>query len=50
MSRKYMTTIDTPHGPRKCLEARIDRGEGRKPLIARFGGIPLKRQSNWIGP
>ena len=44
MSRKYMTTIDTPHGPRKCLEARIDRGEGRKPLIARFGGIPLKRQ------
>ena len=44
MSRKYMTTIDTPHGPRKCLEARIERGEGRKPLIARFGGIPLKRQ------
>nr|WP_244202989.1 group II intron reverse transcriptase/maturase [Streptomyces rhizosphaericus] len=23
MARKYATTIDTPHGPRKCFEARV---------------------------
>ena len=31
------------HGPRACYEARKER-PGRKPLVARFGGIPLKRQ------
>lgn len=43
MARKHRTTIKTPHGPRRCFEARVER-EGRKPLVARFGGIPLKRQ------
>jgi group II intron reverse transcriptase/maturase len=42
-ARKHMATIATPHGPRRCFEARVER-EGRKPLVARFGGIPLKRQ------
>ncbi len=43
MARKYRTTIDTAHGKRRCFEARVER-EGRQPLVARFGGIPLKRQ------
>ena len=43
MARKYKATIATPHGPRTCFEARTER-PGRKPLVARFGGIPLKRQ------
>jgi hypothetical protein len=43
MARKHKAAIDTPHGPRKCVEARIERS-GRKPLVARFGGIPLRRQ------
>ncbi|MGO9081513.1 MAG: group II intron reverse transcriptase/maturase [Streptosporangiaceae bacterium] len=43
MARKYMATIATEHGPRVCYEARKER-PGRKPLVARFGGIPLKRQ------
>jgi hypothetical protein len=43
MADKHKTTITTPHGPRRCFEARIER-KGRKPLAARFGGIPLKRQ------
>ncbi|MEU6788811.1 group II intron reverse transcriptase/maturase [Nonomuraea angiospora] len=47
MARKYAATIDTPYGPRKCFEARIERS-GRKPLVARFGGIPLRRQRNAI--
>lgn len=47
MARKFKATIDTPHGPRKCFEARIERS-GRKPLVARFGGIPLRRQKNLV--
>jgi group II intron reverse transcriptase/maturase len=43
MASKHMTTIATPYGPRRCFEAKMDR-EGRRPLVARFGGIPLKRQ------
>jgi group II intron reverse transcriptase/maturase len=43
MARKYGATIDTPHGPRKCFQVSVER-DGRKPLVARFGGIPLKRQ------
>lgn len=47
MANKHKTTIATPHGPRRCFEARIER-EGRKPLVARFGGIPLKRQKRAV--
>jgi hypothetical protein len=44
MAARYKAAIETPHGLRTCFEARIERGDGRKPLVARFGGIPLKRQ------
>jgi group II intron reverse transcriptase/maturase len=47
MARKHKAVIDTPYGPRKCLEARIERS-GRKPLVARFGGIPLRRQKDAV--
>ena len=43
MVRKYQTRAETPYGPLKCLEVRVPR-EGKKPLTARFGGIPLRRQ------
>jgi group II intron reverse transcriptase/maturase len=43
MARKYKATIDTPAGPRKCLQVTVNRDRGRKPLVTRFGGIPLKR-------
>ena len=43
LEKRYKTTIQTPDGPRKCLEIRVLRREER-PLIARFGGIPLRRQ------
>ncbi|HLX50449.1 MAG TPA: reverse transcriptase domain-containing protein [Streptosporangiaceae bacterium] len=43
MARKYKATVDTPAGPRKCLQVTIERDRGRKPLVARFGGIPLRR-------
>ena len=40
---KHKAKIQTPHGLRTCFEARIER-DGRQPLVARFGGIPLHRQ------
>jgi group II intron reverse transcriptase/maturase len=43
MAAKHKAKIDTPHGLRTCYEVIVERG-GRKPLVARFGGIPLKRQ------
>ncbi|MFE5655615.1 reverse transcriptase domain-containing protein [Streptomyces sp. NPDC056517] len=43
MAAKHKARIDTPNGPRVCFEAHIER-KNRKPLVARFGGIPLHRQ------
>jgi hypothetical protein len=48
MARKYAATIQTPDGPRKCMQTIVDRGEGKQPLVATFGGIPLKRQKNAV--
>ena len=45
MAARHKAKIATPHGPRTCFEASVER-DGRKPLVARFGGIPLKRQKN----
>ena len=39
MARKYAATIHTPHGPYRCTQVRIDRDEGRKPLVATFGAF-----------
>src|SRR5258707_518636 len=43
MARKYKSTVQNPAGPRKCLQVVIKRDRGRKPLVTRFGGIPLRR-------
>jgi group II intron reverse transcriptase/maturase len=47
MARKYKTTTETANGPRKCLQVVIPRAD-KKPLIARFGGIPLQRKQEAI--
>lgn len=47
MAAKYQATIPTPHGPRRCFQAIVER-PGRKPLVATFGGIPLHRQKKAI--
>jgi group II intron reverse transcriptase/maturase len=39
---RYKAEADTSDGPRACYEARRKR-EGRKDLVARFGGIPLRQ-------
>ena len=47
MARKYQAVTATPHGPRRCFEGHVER-PGRKPLAARFGGIPLRRQKKAV--
>jgi hypothetical protein len=47
MAARHKAKIVTPHGLRTRFEARVE-GEGRKPLVAWFGGIPLKRQKNAV--
>jgi len=47
MAKKHKTTIETEYGPRKCLQVVVQR-ENKKPLVARFGGIPLKRKQDAI--
>jgi hypothetical protein len=41
--RKHKSTVQTPYGPRRCVVAEIQR-PGKKSLVARFGGLPLRRQ------
>src|SRR6266567_2235696 len=45
---RYKAVIETPHGPRTCFEAVRIRERNQKPLVARFGGIPLKRQKTVV--
>lgn len=40
--RKHKDKVDTPFGPRRCVSVTYKR-EGKNPLIARFGGLPLRR-------
>ena len=42
--QRYKSTVNTEHGPRKCLKAEKQRDNGKPPRVAYFGGIPLKRQ------
>lgn len=44
---RFKARIDTPQGLRRCFEARIER-EGKQDLVARFGGIPLKRNKDAV--
>jgi group II intron reverse transcriptase/maturase len=45
---RYETTIETPDGPRKVLQVTVEREGGKKPLIARWGGITLARRNQAI--
>jgi group II intron reverse transcriptase/maturase len=47
MAARYKAKIQTPHGLRTCFEARILR-DGKPPLVARFGGIPLVRHKDAV--
>ena len=40
--------MPAPHGTLKVLEVRHERGEGKKPLVAQFGGIELRWRKQTI--
>ncbi len=46
--RRYKSTVQTKHGERACLQVVVQRGNGKRPLVAQFGGIPLKRKRQAI--
>jgi group II intron reverse transcriptase/maturase len=48
MARKFKATTETPMGRRTCFRVIVPRGEAKRPLVAQFGGIPLKRQETAI--
>ncbi|MGW3942490.1 HNH endonuclease [Streptomyces phaeochromogenes] len=39
---RYRTVLKTDQGPRRGLEVTVERGEGRKLLVAQWGGVSLK--------
>lgn len=47
MARRYRATVPTEYGPRTCLEVRVER-VGKAPLVARFGGLPLRRKKTAV--
>ena len=48
MADKYLTKVLTEHGLRSCLQVMEERGPDKPPLIAQFGGIPLRRNRSAI--
>jgi len=47
IAAKHRSKIQTPYGLRTCFQARVER-DGKQPLVARFGGIPLKRNRDAV--
>ena len=47
IDRHCHTPSHTEHGTYKVLEVKVDRGPTTPPLVARFGGIPL-RGNRWV--
>jgi len=48
MANRYKATMDTAAGPRTCFRTVVERGGGKKPLVAWFGAIPLQRQKKAV--
>jgi hypothetical protein len=48
MAQKYTATTETTKGPRKCLKVVVQRENGKKPLVAQFGGMPLQWKQDAI--
>jgi group II intron reverse transcriptase/maturase len=46
--RRYRATWQTAAGPRRGLQVTVDRGAGKKPLVARWGGVSLARRTTRV--
>jgi hypothetical protein len=45
---RYRATWQTPAGPRRGLQVKIERGRGKRPLVARWGGVSLARRTTRV--
>jgi len=43
--RRYRAVLATENGPRRGLRVTVERGDGRPPLVAQWGGISLARDT-----
>jgi group II intron reverse transcriptase/maturase len=48
IAAKHKAKVLTAYGPRTCFEASVSGRKSSKLLVARFGGIPLRRQKNAV--
>ena len=46
--KRYAATLRRPEGTYKGLRVVVARGEGRRPLVAEWGGIPLRRRKDAV--
>ncbi|MFN8472819.1 MAG: reverse transcriptase domain-containing protein [Anaerolineae bacterium] len=46
--RRFQTTVQTDRGPYKVLQVKVERGDGRTPLVAQWGGITLAWDKNVV--
>jgi len=46
--RRYRATLQTERGPRQGLRVTTQRGDGRPPLVAHWGGISLARKTTAV--
>ena len=45
---RYRATWHTPAGPRRGLQVTVERGKGKRPLVARWGGVSLARRTTRV--
>ncbi|HEX2912256.1 MAG TPA: reverse transcriptase domain-containing protein [Chloroflexia bacterium] len=45
---RFETVIQTAQGPRKVWQVKVERGEGKPPLVAQWGGIRLARKQKAV--
>jgi group II intron reverse transcriptase/maturase len=43
--RRYRAVLATDHGPRRGLQVTVERGGGKPPLVAQWGGVSLARKT-----
>ncbi|MGW2939017.1 group II intron reverse transcriptase/maturase, partial [Streptomyces sp. NPDC001156] len=42
---RYRAVLETERGPRRGLQVTVERGEGRAPLVAQWGGVSRARKT-----
>ena len=48
LARKYRTNVTTPNGTLTCFQVRVEREEGKRPLVGQFRGFSIRRQKDAV--